>query len=166
MTGLEWMWVIKKDLHGREVWRYRGRVLERQPQGVLLEAFFDRAEMPFFGLVLRPGDRFLEAYFGDRWYNIFEIHDRDTDALKAWYANITRPAEIGTETIAYVDLALDLLIYPDGQQKVLDEEEFAALPLSREERLQALAALGELQTHTASPQGLTLLSGLRSLFRP
>ncbi|WP_299026992.1 DUF402 domain-containing protein [uncultured Thermanaerothrix sp.] len=165
MNAPEWVWVIKKDLHGREVWRYRGRVLERQPQGVLLEAFFDRAEMPFFGIVLRPGDRFLEAYFSDRWYNIFEIHDRNGDALKAWYANITRPAEIGTETITYVDLALDLLIYPDGQHKVLDEEEFAALPLNREERLQALAALGELQTLATSPQALAHLSGLRRLFR-
>ncbi|MDT8898521.1 DUF402 domain-containing protein [Thermanaerothrix sp. 4228-RoL] len=164
MSADEWVWVIKKDVTGREMWRYRGRVVARYPCGALVEAFFDREEMPFFGVVLRPGDRFLEAYFSDRWYNLFEIHDRDTDALKAWYANITRPAEISVEAIAYVDLALDLLVYPDGQQKVLDEAEFAALPLTVDERLHALAALGELQSLWAAPGAPLRWQGLRGLF--
>jgi predicted RNA-binding protein associated with RNAse of E/G family len=164
MSADQWVWVIKKDVTGREVWRYRGQVVARYPQGVLVEAFFDREEMPFFGIVLRPGDRFLEAYFSDRWYNLFEIHDRDTDALKAWYANITRPAEIHAQAITYTDLALDVLIYPDGRQKVLDEDEFARLPLSTEERLHALAALEELQALSARPEAVARLQGLRGLF--
>ncbi|MCX8024478.1 MAG: DUF402 domain-containing protein [Thermanaerothrix sp.] len=164
MSADEWVWVIKKDVSGREVWRYRGQVVTRYPQGVLVEAFFDREEMPFFGIVLRPGDRFLEAYFNDRWYNLFEIHDRDTDALKAWYANITRPAEITAQAITYTDLALDMLIYPDGQQRVLDEDEFARLPLSAAERLHALAALGELQALTSRPEAVVWLQGLHRLF--
>jgi predicted RNA-binding protein associated with RNAse of E/G family len=164
MRSGDWVWVVKKDVTGRESWRYRGQVVERFVQGVLIEAFFDRAEMPFFGIVLRPGDRFLEAYFSDRWYNLFEIYDRDTNALKAWYANITRPAEISTETITYVDLALDLLIYPDGRQKVLDEAEFATLPLTPDERLHALAALGELQGLWATPDATVRWQGLRRLF--
>jgi hypothetical protein len=44
-----------------------------------------------------------------------------------------------------VDLALDLWVWPDGTQAVLDQEEFEALPLVQEERERALAALGELQ---------------------
>jgi hypothetical protein len=42
-------------------------------------------------------------------------------------------------------LALDLLVFPDGRQIVLDEDEFNALPLSEAERQSALAALAELQ---------------------
>ena len=43
------------------------------------------------------------------------------------------------------DLALDLVVYPDGRSRVLDEDEFAALPLSAEERSRARRALEELQ---------------------
>jgi protein associated with RNAse G/E len=79
------------------------------------------------------------------WYNIYEIHAREDGSVRGYYCNISRPAQIGAETISYVDLALDLLVYPDGRQLVLDEDEFAALPLSAAEREQAIRALGELQ---------------------
>ena len=48
---------------------------------------------------LRRGDRFIETYYTDRWYNIFEIHAREDDRLKGWYCNIAKPAvmEAGNE---------------------------------------------------------------------
>jgi protein associated with RNAse G/E len=112
---------------------------------VLLEAFFNRPDMPFHGIVLGQGDRFLETYYSDRWYNIFEIHDREDDRLKGWYCNIGCPAEIGEDTISYIDLALDLLVFPDGRQIVLDEEEFARLDLPPSVQEKSKASLHELQ---------------------
>ena len=32
-------------------------------------------------LIVKRGDRFVETYYSARWYNIFEIHDRDDGAL-------------------------------------------------------------------------------------
>jgi predicted RNA-binding protein associated with RNAse of E/G family len=49
------------------------------------------------------------------------------------------------DVIAYVDLALDLWVAPDGTQTVLDEDEFAALDLDAETKSRAQAALVELQ---------------------
>ena len=137
--------VIKLNLHGQETWRYSGQVLERGPRHLVLEAYFDRPDTSFHGICLCKGDRFVETYYTDRWYNIFEIHDRDDDNIKGWYCNVSTPAVIKAHTVSYKDLALDLLVFPNGRQLVLDEDEFSALPLSPQMRTRARAALAELQ---------------------
>jgi uncharacterized protein len=139
--------VIKQDLAERETWRYNGQVLDRGENYILLEARFNREDTPFHGIVLKEGDRFVEIFYSDRWYNIFEIHDRDDDLLKGWYCNIGCPAQINADTITYIDLALDLLVYPDGRQLVLDEDEFQKMDLSQETRRKAREALAELQEY-------------------
>ena len=137
--------VIKLNLARQETFRYTGQVLERRPDALVLEAYFNRPDLPFHGLVMGEGDRFVEGYYNRRWYNIFEMHDWQDGHLKGWYCNVTLPAEISPQQVAYVDLALDLLVFPDGKQLVLDEDEFNALELDPSTRSQALAALHELQ---------------------
>ncbi len=122
------MWVSKRDVNGREVWGYPARLLVRGAHCVRLEAFFDRPDTWLHGMLLGRGDRFVETFYSDRWYNIFEIHARQDDALRGQYCNVGYPAVLGAEVISYRDLALDLLVFPDGRQVVLDEDEFAALP--------------------------------------
>jgi hypothetical protein len=139
------LWVIKRNVEGKETWRYPARVLRSRPEAVLIEAFFNRPDTPFHGIILGEGDRFIEAYYRDRWYNIFEIHDRQDDRLKGWYCNVTLPAEIDDQAISYVDLALDLLVYPGGKQLMLDEDEFGELAITPAVRRQALDALHTLQ---------------------
>lgn len=136
--------VIKLNVDGKETWRYTGRVVERHERCVRLEAFFNRDDMPFHGITFGRGDRFIETYFSDKWYNIYEIHDRATDELKGWYCNVTTPARIEQSQVSYVDLALDLLVYADKNQLVLDEDEFQLLPIDAETRAKALDALSEL----------------------
>lgn len=136
--------VVKLNLQREETWRYEGRILKKDQQGALVEAFFNREDLPFHAITLRQNDRFLERYFYHRWYNIFEIHDRETDHLKGWYCNITQPAEFSPGKIAYVDLALDLLVYPTGEYLILDEEEFAELTLDPASRQKARQGLQEL----------------------
>jgi predicted RNA-binding protein associated with RNAse of E/G family len=138
--------VIKQNSQGKEVWRYSGKVLCYTKTAILLEAYFNRSDLPFHGITLAEGDRFVEVYFSNRWYNIFEIHDKHTDGLKGWYCNVTAPAEFSNGTIAARDLALDLFVYPDGRQLILDEDEFADLELSEVENSHALTALQELQS--------------------
>jgi uncharacterized protein len=137
--------VIKLNLERQETWRYSGEELRRWPNAVLLQALFNRDDTMFNGILLGRGDRFVEIFYSDRWYNIFEIHDRDDDHLKGWYCNICLPAEIENDQVAYVDLALDLQVFPDGRQMILDEDEFDALLVDEEQRRQALSALTDLQ---------------------
>jgi hypothetical protein len=139
--------VIKRNLAGEETWRYSGKVLKIQPTIIILEAFFNRPDLPFHGIVLGQGDRFIETYFTDRWYNIFEIHAREDDHLKGWYCNICLPSELSPDSLSYVDLALDLLVFPDGVQLVLDEDEFEVLTIPPPMRTQAQEALASLQRY-------------------
>jgi predicted RNA-binding protein associated with RNAse of E/G family len=137
--------VRKLNEKGQETWRYQGRLVERGADYLILEAFFDREDTQVHGMMLARGDRFIETYFTDRWYNIFEIYDRADDHLRGYYCNIGFPAEIGEDKLSYVDLALDLLVFPDGRQVVVDEDEFERLNLTASQRQQARAALKELQ---------------------
>lgn len=137
--------VIKRNLQGDETWRYTGRELKRDNTYIQLEAHFNRPDIPFHGILLGKGDRFVETFYTDKWYNIFEIHDRDDDHVKGWYCNIGEPAVIKGDTVSYIDLALDLLVYPDGRQLVLDEDEFKALSLSPQVQSKAISALDSLQ---------------------
>ncbi len=141
--------VLKLNLAGEVTWQYEGRVLRRGPNAVVLEAFFNRPDMPFMDVTFKEHDRFVETFYTDRWYNIFEIHDREGDRFKGWYCNVGRPAVVDAsseqETVSYVDLALDLWVSADGRQTVIDVDEFERLALEAGDRREALAALSELQ---------------------
>ncbi|RJP54697.1 MAG: DUF402 domain-containing protein [Anaerolineaceae bacterium] len=137
--------VDKLSPQGELKWSYAGEVIERGEKRLVLEAFFDRDDVPFMETTLKRGDRFLETYYTDHWYNIFEIHDRDDGALKGWYCNITRPSKFVNGRVEYVDLFLDLWVSADGSQTVLDEDEFLAVDLDEDTRRSAREALTELQ---------------------
>ena len=81
----------------------------------------------------------------DAFYNIYEMRSQEENQLKGWYCNISRPARITADTLTFDDLALDLLVFPDGRQRVLDEDEFAELNLSAADVQAATSALAELQ---------------------
>lgn len=137
--------VLKLNLQGEETWRYTGEIISEDQEKVILQALFNREDTPFYEILLKKDDRFIETFFLDRWYNIFEIHDRDDDQLKGWYCNISYPAKRKGQVISYIDLALDLLVYPDGRQLTLDEDEFLELHLAPEVQAQALSAMAELK---------------------
>ncbi len=145
--------VHKLDEKGNEVWCYSGKLMEKTETSITLEARYDLEDEDFHGLLLRSGDRFVETFFSDRWYNVFAVHDGDSGHLKGWYCNITRPACIEDGHVYAEDLALDLVVLPNGTWKVLDEEQFAELDLPLEERQHALDALTELQTLVARSRG-------------
>ena len=137
--------IHKLDDQGVETWRYEGVIVDRSTNSITLHAHFDREEVQFFGIKLEPNDLFVETFFSNRWYNIFSIYTPDGEQHKGWYCNITRPAKFEDGHIYAEDLALDLLVYPDGRQQILDEDEFLSLELSEVERNTALQALTDLQ---------------------
>ena len=153
MQDREAITVHKLDFQGREVWRYAGRVLTRGATNLTLEAVFDHDDEEFFGLRLQRGDRFVETYYTDRWYNVFAIHDGDQGGLKGWYCNIARPARIEDKDLFAEDLALDLIVDRRGKWWVADEAEFEALPITEQDLKRASEALTELQRLASASQG-------------
>ena len=139
------MKVLKKNLADEVTWQYEGVVLSREENSVTIEALFNRDDLPFMDIVLKRNDRFVETFYSDRWYNIFEIYDRDDNKFKGWYCNMGKPAIFDDDSISYVDLALDLWVSVDGNQTVLDEDELAELNLNDELRQKVYDAMKELQ---------------------
>jgi len=137
--------VQKKNPAGEVTYEYEGVLLSRDENSVTLEALFDRADLPFMDVVFKTGDRFVEYYYSNRWYNIFAIHDRENGQIKGWYCNIGKPAVIEDGVVSYIDLALDLWVAMDGKQTVLDEDEFEELKLNEELKTAALRGLDELK---------------------
>ena len=148
------MKILKKNLADEVTWQYEGVELHRGENTVTVEAFFNRDDLPFQDIVLKRNDRFVETFFADKWYNIFEIYDRDDGRLKGWYCNITKPAVIQDGSVSYVDLALDLWVSANGARKVLDEDELEALGLDEATKQKALAGLRELEQYFESKNPL------------
>jgi hypothetical protein len=139
--------VLKLDLSGSTVRRYEGRLVRRDDHSVVLEAPFiiDVERYVLLDVVLKRGDRFVETYYDNRYYNVYEIFDRDDGQLKGWYCNLSRPAQIAMNTVSWVDLALDLWVWPDGRSEILDQDEFDLLSLDAGEREEVGSAVLHLR---------------------
>jgi protein associated with RNAse G/E len=136
--------IVKNNHLGKEVWQYPGELIAQSARGYLFEARFNRSDLDFNGMLLKQNDRSLELYLLDKYFNIYQIYDRDNGCLKGWYCNVTKPVWVVDDRLSYDDLALDLLVFPDGRRLVLDEDEFAGLNLPSKLRKQARAGLREL----------------------
>jgi len=137
--------IYKLDHNGEEKFVYRGQVLERSGAAMIVEARFGLEHKRQDYVTFKKGDRFVEYYYSDRWYNVYAIYDVDDDSLKGWYCNITRPAKFEGDHIYADDLALDYFLQPNGKEFILDEEEFNALGLDSKESAAAREALAELR---------------------
>ncbi len=136
--------IKKLNLAHAVMWSYSGSVIDRSATMIKLEARFNRETSNAGYVVFEQNDRFVEYFYSDRWFNIFEIHSVQDDHLKGWYCNIAQPAVLMEDEIEQIDLALDVWINPDGTTLILDEDEFTELNLDDETRRRAHRAAQEL----------------------
>jgi len=136
--------VVKQNPLGEVKIQYTGEVVERFSHGVVISARW-RQEAKDLGYTrFEPGDRFIEYYYTDRWFNIFDISTLD-GTRKGWYCNIAEPASIHNDSIEQIDLLLDVWVNPEGKPLLLDEDEFDAdTTLSDEQRDGARQGLHDL----------------------
>lgn len=145
MMSTQRLSVYKQNHLGEPVFCWQGELLAESPTFRLISAFFNGADQVNVDQVIfRRGDLMLERYYTDRFYNVFEVRVGRSDLVKCWYINLSRPAQFTTESIIWQDLALDLVFYPDGTYRLLDEDEFTALDMSSELRTRCLEAVKEI----------------------
>jgi predicted RNA-binding protein associated with RNAse of E/G family len=99
--------------------------VERTTERLVLSASWNGPGEPAVGdLRFVRGDRFLEYYFIGEPYAVWQV-ERPDGALKGWYCNIeTLLRDEGPGVLAFNDLLLDVLAYPDGRYLILDRDEF------------------------------------------
>lgn len=73
--------------------------------------------------IIRRGTVSYEYYWLDRWYNVFRFHEPDGE-FRNYYCNINIPPRFQDGILDYVDLDIDVLVWPDGSFKILDRDEF------------------------------------------
>ena len=117
------MTVNKLNSLGEIKIQYQGEVLERLTDGVIIQAYWELPLKDLGYTCFEPGDRFIEYYFTNRWFNIFDISNASNER-KGWYCNIAEPADIYDDQIKQKDLLLDVWVDPWGSPLVLDEDEF------------------------------------------
>lgn len=102
------------------------------------------------GIIVVPrGTLTISHYWVDRPYNVY--HWVRMGRTLAWYFNVTEPPLISEELVEYADLALDVLVTPDGVTTVLDEDD---LPDDLSSARRAIVARA-LEAVTSAPQRLT-----------
>lgn len=90
---------------------------------VLIGRFNEDVKHKDLGLV-RKGTVSFEYFWPDRWYNVFRFHEPD-GTLRNHYFNVAMPADLGGDTLDFIDLDLDVVAWPDGRVDVLDCDDFA-----------------------------------------
>ena len=154
--------VRKMDIASKTELTWTGQLREHTHDWLQIEARFDLYNYIDLGYaIFERGDRFIEWFFTTRWYSIYQIHAHGDDALKGWYCNVTRPALLVGHEIHTVDLALDLWVDECGVHRLLDGDDFAQLPISKQERYHAKAGLAQLRArveHRHPPFNIISLS--------
>ncbi len=73
--------------------------------------------------LIKQGTVSFEHFWPDRWYNIFRFHEPD-GSLRNYYCNVAMPPTLTDESLDFVDLDIDVVVWPDGRVEVLDRDEF------------------------------------------
>ncbi len=89
---------------------------------VLLGGFSHDVRHTDLGLI-RKGTVSREYFWLDRWYNIF-VFSEPEGVFRNIYCNINLPPTYASNLLEYVDLDIDLLVWPDGSYQLLDQAEF------------------------------------------
>jgi predicted RNA-binding protein associated with RNAse of E/G family len=137
--------VLKLNHRGQELTRYSGELLQQTATSVCLQATFERERADLGVVVFERGDRMIEWFYTDRWYNIFEVQVGQSGRVRGWYCNITRPAVIEGTVVKADDLEVDVFVALDGTITLLDEQEFDALNLPTDERMAVFSAIQALR---------------------
>ncbi len=109
------------DLSIKRSWKCR--LIERSDPFLLFVGEFEcDVEHPDLGLIKR-GTISYEYYWLDRWYNVFRFHEPNGD-FRNYYCNINRPPQFGNGVLDYVDLDIDIVVWPDWRYVILDTNEY------------------------------------------
>jgi protein associated with RNAse G/E len=73
--------------------------------------------------LIRKGTVSYEYYWTDRWYNIFAFFEPD-GSFRNYYCNVSMPPTFEGEVLDYLDLEIDVVVWPNWSYKVLDEDEY------------------------------------------
>ena len=98
-------------------------LIEADADSLVFVGVFDiDVSHPDLGEISR-GTISYEYYWLDRWYNIFCFHEPD-GSFRNYYCNINMPPTFVGGVLNYIDLDIDVVVWPDMRYQILDRDEF------------------------------------------
>ena len=64
-----------------------------------------------------------EFFWPRRWYNVFRFHQPD-GSIRNYYFNISMPYSFESGQLDFIDMDIDVIVWPDGTLQVVDLDEF------------------------------------------
>lgn len=111
----------KYDGRVRRTWK--GGLVSRSDELIVLVGRFDQdVEHSDLGFI-SSGTVSFEYFWPGRWHNIFRFHEPD-GTLKAWYCNVAMPPTFDGVILDFIDLDIDVVVWPDMRYEVLDRDDF------------------------------------------
>ena len=102
---------------------WKCRLAEQTDSLLVLKGAFD-ADISHYDLgLIKRGTVTHEYFWLKRWYNVFRFYEPN-GAFRNYYCNICMPPKLENEVLDYVDLDLDVVIWPDRKVEVLDDAEY------------------------------------------
>lgn len=119
----EWITVNSRAFDGSIRRSWQCRLAEQTDSLLVLMGEFDAdVSHDDLGLIER-GTVTREYFWLERWYNIFCFYEPD-GVFRNYYCNICMPPTFENGVLDYVDLDLDVVVWPDGRVDVLDEADY------------------------------------------
>ncbi len=88
----------------------------------LIGEFQKEVRHPHLGII-RRGTISYEFYWLDEWFSIFRFHESD-GSLRNFYCNINAPPKFENNSLDFVDLDIDVLVWKNFSIEILDVNEF------------------------------------------
>jgi uncharacterized protein len=124
MTG-ETATILSKNYDGTLRKSWSCRLFGQNGHELVFYGEFEKeVSHPELGLIKR-GTISYEYYWLDRWFNVFRFHEPDGQ-LRNYYCNVSTPPTFADGILEYIDLDLDLLVWPNLKYSILDRDEFCS----------------------------------------
>jgi hypothetical protein len=115
--------VISTKYDGSPHWEYETRLVLERGSLIVTQDFAGQVYQTWKGPHAEPFN-VRNHFWTDRWYNVMRCDRPRGGGLEYWYCNVTTPAQFDGETVRYADLDLDVQVFPTGEVRLLDEDEF------------------------------------------
>lgn len=137
--------IERKIRYDSEIVEYSCRLLQAQNQNVVLfhliqDSFTMIANQT--KLTIPTGSYTIACYWKDRPYNLYIWRDNNGHHLGCYF-NIVKNTYITDKKVSFEDLIIDILVLPNGEYFILDEDELPE-PLEQYENGFVLKALNSL----------------------
>jgi hypothetical protein len=116
--------IVKQRPDGTEAASYPGTLVDAPRGWLVARASWQFRRMDLGYMTFDPGDYLLEYFPLTEPFNAFALFSAG-DAFKGWYCNVTYPTTVRGRFIYWHDLYVDVILQPDGEILILDEDELA-----------------------------------------